>query len=111
DRAEDGVPAAQMILTVDTGLRLARGRAEPLVRGDDERRQERIAVREVPVDRRRRHAELAGHRAHRQPGGAPLAQMPPGDLDDLGDEFGTDAFADPRHAAECATGADHRYAT
>ena len=47
---------------------------------DEQQGEQLVAVGDVAVDRRRHHAEVTGHRAQAQPGGAVLGEVLPADL-------------------------------
>ena len=71
-----------------------RGRAERVVRVDDQGGEQVVAAGEVAVDGRAGHAELPGDGAQRQRGGAVRGELPAGDLGDLPRELGSDPRSD-----------------
>ena len=62
--------------------------AESVVRVDDQRGQQVVAAREVPVERRRDHAQFAGDRAQGEPFGAVRGELAAGGVLDLLGQFG-----------------------
>ena len=67
--------------------------AEPVVRVDDQRGEQVVAAREVAVDGRRHHADLAGDGAQRERGRALLGELAAGGGEDLLGELGPDPGA------------------
>jgi hypothetical protein len=88
--------------------------AEGVVGVDDEGGQQVVATREVAVDRRGDHAEVARHGAQRQGRRADFAELAAGRVLDLGDELGAGSFAGGegrshgRQSATDASGATFR---
>ena len=72
--------------------RLLDGRAEGVVGLDDQQRQQLVAAGDVAVHRRRHHAELAGHGAQRQRGGAVGRQLVAPGAHDLRRDLGSRPF-------------------
>ena len=81
-------------------------RAEGVVGLDDEERQQLVPAGHVAVDGRRHHADLAGHGAQRQTGGAVGRQLAPGRGQDLGGDLGTA----PARGRPCTVGHRHQCA-
>ena len=85
-------PAAGVIAAAACGVGALDGLADGVVSVDDQCRQQLVAAAEVPVDRRRHHAQVPGDGAQRERGGSLGRQTCPGDVGDLAGDLRASPF-------------------
>ena len=93
DRAAHRVQPRPQVRPRRGGLGLLGGGAQRVVGVDDQGREQVVPAGEVPVDRRRRHAQLPGDRSEGEPGRALGGEVPPGGVGDLAGQGGPDTGA------------------
>ena len=90
DRAAHRVQPRPQVRPRRGGLGLLGGGAQRVVGVDDQGREQVVPAGEVPVDRRRRHAQLPGYRPEGEPRRAVGGEVPPGGVGDLAGQGGPD---------------------